>query len=155
MQRYLLKIGEWASWLNLLLIVCVITQLSLRHGAGEMFMLLEELQWHICGVIIMLGICYADLDDSHIRVETLASRFPPKLRRMIDILGILLFLFPFLWVVTVHGLDFVREAYTTGESSHHPGGLAHRWVIKSMIPLTMVLLFLSSLLRLWRGKHDH
>ena len=152
-KKWPLKIWEYASLVNVILIFVIILQVFLRYGLGEGVMALEELQWHCYAIIIMLGISYADVSNSHVRVDILSERFSPRVRRAIEALGIFLFLFPFLWIVIDHGIDFTFDAYRIGESSQNPGGLTHRWVIKSLIPLAMVPLFLTSLIRLWGDDH--
>ena len=149
MNKGFLKIWEYASWANGVLIFVIILQVFLRYCLGEGAMALEELQWHCFAVIIMLGISYADFSNSHVRVDILSQKFSPRLRKLIEALGIFLFLFPFLWIVIDHGLNFTFDSYRNGESSQNPGGLTHRWIIKSLIPLSMVPLFFTSLIRLW------
>jgi TRAP-type mannitol/chloroaromatic compound transport system permease small subunit len=40
---------------------------------------------------------------------------------------------------------YVHEAYTSGEISGDPGGLTHRWLIKSVIPVSFVFLIVSAI----------
>ena len=118
-------------------------------------MFLEELQWHFYGVVIMLGIFYTDLRDGHVRMDLLARKFSPKVKNAIEALGILCFLFPFLWIVMDHGIEFAYDAFRTGESSPNPGGLSYRWAIKAVIPLAMIPLFLTSIIRLFGTGATH
>jgi TRAP-type mannitol/chloroaromatic compound transport system permease small subunit len=40
---------------------------------------------------------------------------------------------------------FVIDAYSMGEISEDPGGLTHRWIIKSMIPVSMYFLLFAAI----------
>jgi TRAP-type mannitol/chloroaromatic compound transport system permease small subunit len=41
-------------------------------------------------------------------------------------------------------LKYVQQSYVIGEQSSDPGGLTHRWILKSLIPLGFSLLVLQS-----------
>jgi TRAP-type mannitol/chloroaromatic compound transport system permease small subunit len=42
----------------------------------------------------------------------------------------------------------VAEAYRVNESSQNPTGLPYRWLIKGVVPVTMVLIFIAAVARL-------
>nr|WP_252858183.1 TRAP transporter small permease subunit [Photobacterium angustum] len=73
------------------------------------------------------------------------ERLSRKSQAIIDILGTLFFLLPFCLLVTWYGIDFAKESYSLGETSGDPGGLAYRWIIKAMIPLSFGLMAISGL----------
>jgi TRAP-type mannitol/chloroaromatic compound transport system permease small subunit len=55
------------------------------------------------------------------------------------------FILPFIAIVTLYSFNFALDAYRMGEGSGDPGGLPYRWLIKGMIPLSFVLIGLVSL----------
>ena len=63
-----------------------------------------------------------------------------------------IFVLPFVWVVFYHSLDFVADAWRTGERSDAPLGLPYRWAIKAVIPMSFGLLGLAALSRLYRDS---
>ena len=73
---------------------------------------------------------------------------PRKWQHIVEILGILLLMMPFMVILLDHSLGWVADAYRVGESSSSPTGLSHRWIIKSVIPLTMILMIIAALSRL-------
>jgi TRAP-type mannitol/chloroaromatic compound transport system permease small subunit len=73
---------------------------------------------------------------------------PRRTQHVVEILGILFLLMPFLWIVFDHSLGWAYEAYRVNESSANPTGLPYRWIIKSVVPITMVLIFIAALARL-------
>jgi TRAP-type mannitol/chloroaromatic compound transport system permease small subunit len=54
-------------------------------------------------------------------------------------------LIPFAFLIVYGSYEFVYDAYEYAEISEDPGGLTHRWIIKFMIPLSFVLLIISSI----------
>ena len=49
-------VGELTSWLCILLVAAIIVQVILRYVFGRGLVVLEELQWHFYGVMIMIAI---------------------------------------------------------------------------------------------------
>jgi TRAP-type mannitol/chloroaromatic compound transport system permease small subunit len=147
-NRIILGIGHAAAWLNAVLIAAILIQVVLRYVFGKSYVALEELQWHLFAVIIMLGMSYAYVQDSHIRLDILHSRFSRPTKEKIEIMGILCFLWPMIFVFFMHSLPFVAESFRVGEGSDAPMGLPYRWAIKAIIPIAFFLLFIGSVSRL-------
>lgn len=144
------KIGHVVCWANAVLIAVIITQVVLRYGFGAGKVALEELQWHLYALAVMMGVSYAQATNSHIRVDVIASRLSLRTVHRWEVFGILVFALPFVVVVFVHSLDFLAESWRVGERSDAPLGLPWRWVIKSVIPISFGLLGLTLLGRLVR-----
>lgn len=146
----LVKIGQWASWVWLVLLVVIVLNVLLRYVFDEGYIEFEEIQWHLYSVGFLLGLSYAYQADAHIRVDVLHERFPPRLKAWIELYGIVLFLLPFIALVLVFSVPFVIQSYRLGEVSQAPGGLPYRWLIKAVLPAGFVLLLLAVLARLSR-----
>ena len=147
------QIGHVVCMVNALLIVAIIGNVALRYGFSNGQVWLEELQWHFYAIGVMMGLSYAQINDSHIRVDILHARFSDRTKRIVEIIGILLFILPFVWVVFYHSLDFVADAWRTDERSAAPLGLPFRWAIKAVIPLSFGLLGLAIFSRLYRDVY--
>jgi TRAP-type mannitol/chloroaromatic compound transport system permease small subunit len=142
------RIAEATAWLNVALLGVILTQVVLRYGFNRGLVPLEELMWYLYSVVFMFGLGYAVTTDSHVRVDIMHMAFSRRTQHVIEILGILLLLMPVLWILFDHSLDWALESYRIDESSQNPTGLPHRWIIKAVIPLSMVLLFIATLARL-------
>lgn len=149
-DRFIRGIGHVVCWVNAVLIGAIIVQVTLRYGFGAGQVMLEELQWHLYAVAVMFGVPYAQVTNSHIRVDVIATRLSARAIRLWEIFGILVFVLPFIWVVFYHSLDFVTEAWRLNERSDAPMGLPWRWAIKSVIPVSFALLAVACLARLLR-----
>ncbi len=145
-QRITLSIG----WCYVLLVLVIILQVTLRKGFSHGLIVLEELQWHLYAIGVMFGLAYAQTTNAHIRVDLFYGRFRPRSQHLIEIIGILCLLLPFITVVFLHSLDFFAESYRINESSSAPSGLPWRWLIKGVIPASFGLLALAVLSRLYR-----
>lgn len=107
---------------------------------------LNDLQWHLFAIMVMLGGVYALHADSHVSVDFLAANFTDRTRRIIVVLGDLVFLLPFAMVMAWFGWKFMASAWISGEGSSY-GGLQDRWVIKAFMPLGFGLLAVLGLTR--------
>lgn len=141
-------VAEAAAWLNLVLVGVILTQVVMRYGLNRGLVPLEELMWHLYAIAFMFGMAYAITNDSHIRVDLVHMNLPRRAQHLVEILGILLLLMPFLWILFDHSLDWTLEAWRIGESSASPTGLPYRWAIKAVVPLSALLMFLAALARL-------
>lgn len=141
---------SYTAWLWFILVILVCFTVMLRYVFNSSFIWLEELQWHIYGAGFMLALSDAYVRDAHIRVDIFFVGFKSKPRAIIDMLGILLLLWPFLGAVLWFTWPFVVESFISNEISTNPGGLTHRWFIKGFILVGFSLLFMASTARLSR-----
>ena len=155
LNKIVQRIVETAAWFNVLVIFLILTTVILRYGFHRNQLLLnwplvpmEELQWHFYSVPFMFGLAYAITKDSHIRIDILRLHMSKKLKHIFEILGIILLLMPCTIILFDFSLDYTIYAITHHESSQSTMGLPHRWIVKSVIPLSMILIFLASLARL-------
>ena len=147
---WLVRIGHWSSWLWLVLVAIIVANVILRYAFGEGRIEFEEIQWHIYAAGFLLGLGYALQADAHIRVDVLHERYSPGLKAWIELYGLLLLALPFILVMLLYSVPFVRASFELGEVSASPGGLPYRWAVKAMLPLGFGLLLLAALSRLSR-----
>lgn len=150
LDALVLRIGRALAWVNLLLICVILAQVVMRYGFRHGLVPLDELMWHLYALAAMVGMSYAVSSDTHIRVDLLRGRMSPRARGAWEIIGILLLLYPFIFMVFHHSLEWVATAYRMGETSTSPTGLPYRWLIKAVIPASFFLLFLAATARLLR-----
>jgi|TARA_B100001079_G_scaffold472_1_gene420 TRAP-type mannitol/chloroaromatic compound transport system permease small subunit len=155
LNKIVQRIVEISAWFNVALIVLIMTAVILRYGFHRNGLALwwplvpmEELQWHFYSVPVMLGLAYAITNDTHIRIDILRMHMSKRLKHIFEILGILLLLLPCVIILFDFGLDYTIYAITHHESSQSTMGLPHRWIIKSVIPLSMLLIIIASVARL-------
>jgi TRAP-type mannitol/chloroaromatic compound transport system permease small subunit len=138
-------VGKITSVLLLLMIFNVFYDVVMRYFFHNSSVGMQEMEWHLFSVIILFGVSVALKDEGHVRVDFLYEKFSVRKKAMINILGTVFFLLPLALLVATGSVGFVMDAYTLGEISEDPGGLTHRWIIKSMIPIAFIFLIFSSI----------
>ena len=103
------------------------------------------MEWHLHSAIFLLALGFAYIRNSHVRIEIVREMYPSLLKAIFEILGVLFFLIPHTLMIIYYGIDFVSRSYNLNEVSAALTGLSHRWIIKSFIPLGMLLLLLAGL----------
>ena len=129
----------------------IIIQVLLRYGLNQGMVGLEELQWHFFAILILTGLSFAELNRAHVKVDVISHHFSRKTNAIIEIFGYIFLLFPFLLIVFYHSLDFVGDSFSRMERSISPAGLSYRWVIKSFMPISMILFLLSGFLNVLKN----
>ncbi|MES9971187.1 MAG: TRAP transporter small permease subunit [Candidatus Thiodiazotropha sp.] len=138
-------LGRIAGVLLILLLLNVFYDVIMRYLFNDVSIGMQELEWHLYATVFLLGVSYTLRHNGHVRVDLIYERQSLKRKAWIDILGTLIFLFPFAILVGYYGLDFVRESFEMGEQSGDPGGLPYRWLIKSMIPFAFFSIVVSGI----------
>jgi len=145
----------------LLLLLNVFYDVIMRYAFNDVSIGMQELEWHLFSCIFLLGTPYAMQRDGHVRVDIFYDHWSDPTKAWVNLLGSLLFILPFISIVTFYSLDFAYEAYDMGEGSGDPGGLPHRWLIKGLIPVSFILMGIASLgmitqaLRVLIGKENY
>ena len=151
LDRFIAGVGETAAWLNVVLVVVIITQVVLRYVFSKGLVRLEELQWHLYAVGIMIGLSYCATGDTHIRLDLLHHRFSRRRKEVVDLLGTVFLLMPMVIIILMHSWPFVAESFRLNEASDSVVGLPYRWVVKSFILIGFGLLGLAGVSRLIRA----
>ncbi len=146
-------VGHVVMWANVLLMAAIFSQVSLRYLFSQNYPKLDEIQWHFYGIVTMIGISYALITDSHVRVDVLHMQLSRRAQRIIEVIGILTLLTPFIYLMIDQGYDYFYESFRVNERSDSPTGLPARWAFKAVIPISFVLLALAALARLIHDGH--
>lgn len=139
------KILEYILWIIMILLVLnVFIDVVLKSFFNMTSIGFQELQWHFFSVIMLLGLSYGLLEESHVRVDIFFDNFKPKTKALINFLGVFIFILPIAFLVAFSSIDFAKEAFISNEMSPDPGGLPYRWIIKSVISFSFFLLIFMS-----------
>jgi len=141
----------------LLLVSIVLYDAIVRYFFSSGSIALQELEWHLFDVVILFSIAYALREDSHVRVDIFYEKFSKKTQALIDLVSLLFFVLPFAALIIYIGIDFVTMSFLQNEESSNPGGLTHRWIVKSLMPLSFFFVVLIALrksysaFKIWRA----
>lgn len=106
---------------------------------------LQELEWHLHGAIALLGFGYAYTQNAHVRIDVFSSKIGERAKLWMEIFAILAFLIPMMLLLLWFGYEFAERAFIRNETSNGGVGLSHRWIIKSVVPLSALLTIFGGL----------
>ncbi len=153
-------IGNITAFAMVLMILNVTYDVVARYFFKTGSIAMQEMEWHLFSVVILLGIAYTLKEDGHVRVDLLYDRSTPKRKALINMVGVVAFILPISLLVGLSSIGNAQEAFLSNEMSGDPGGLPHRWVVKALIPLSFLLLIITSFgyfiknLNVYRGMCD-
>lgn len=131
--------GLVASWCSLAIVLVMAFNVLLRYAFSTGSVAMQELEWHLMAPIALLGMSYAILKDGHVRVDVMYARKSWRYQETINAISHLLVLV-FAAIMILLSIPYVEQSYKIGEISPDPGGLTHRYLLKSLIPLGFILL---------------
>lgn len=98
-----------------------------------------EIQWYLFAAVFMLGSGYAFLKNAHVRIDFISSKFSARGRNIVDVVGIIAFVFPLCYLMIKLSWPVFENAWVSGEMSSNAGGLV-RWPVYGVIPLGFAIL---------------
>ncbi len=137
-------------WSSAALILTIFVNVAMRYGFNNGLILFEEIQWHLYAIGIMFGLSYAEITNSQVRVDVLASTLSEKTRLFWDVFGAVFFLYPMAMIILFNSMEYVSTSFALSEASSSPLGMPYRWAIKAVIPASFILLVMASASRLLR-----
>jgi len=146
------RVGSISGWLVLLLIVTILYEVIARYVFND------PTSWGFntfrmtSGALIVLGWAYAQRYNSHIRVDILYTRFSPRKKAFIDVIGTgLLFLPLFGTFIGLAGRSVFR-AYLS-YMAYYQGSIPTNLLYLIIIFIGLCLFFLQFLARFVRDFH--
>jgi TRAP-type mannitol/chloroaromatic compound transport system permease small subunit len=101
-----------------------------------------ELQWYLFGAVFMLCAAWTLRANEHIRIDIVSARLSYRARNIVEMIGHLFFLLPFVVVMIYLSTPFFLRSAQSGEVSTNVGGLLI-WPAKGLILLGFILLGLQ------------
>ena len=152
-DRLLNGIAKIFMWCGLLLIIVVCYDVASRYlGVPKPFGLnstkVQEAEYWLHTYFFAMLIGYGYTRQAHVRIDLLRDRFSKRTRYIIEILGISLFLLPFITIVTYYTAAYAHQSYIEGEVSKSLIGIPHSWLLKIAIPMLFALLGLAGVSQL-------
>ena len=138
-------VGRTVAWLTLGCVLTCFAVVVLRYAFSIGFPWLQELYVWQHATVFMAGAGYTMLHRGHVNVDVLYGQLSERRRAWIDILGTLLFLFPWLAVIAVTSAPFVTSSWSIREGAANADGMPAVYLLKSLLWVFCVLLFLQGL----------
>ncbi|MBX9947371.1 MAG: TRAP transporter small permease subunit [Reyranella sp.] len=143
-DRVLQRIASATGWLFLALVAVICWDVLTRKlgfqipGFGSTP--IQELEWHLHGMLFMFWLGYAYIRNVHVRIDVFTSHKTPREQAKLELFGIFVFAIPYCLLATYFAYLFAQTSFLQNESSDAPNGLPYRWIIKACLFLGLVLL---------------
>lgn len=141
-------IGRITAWFTLAMVLITFLVVILRYVFGWGSIALQESITYLHATVFLLGAAYALRHDTHVRVDIFYREMSDKGRARIDLIGSLVFLLPVCVYLVVVSYAYVAESWRMLESSREAGGLPLVFALKTLIPLSALLLIVQALARM-------
>lgn len=164
LDRIARGVGKLASWLILPLIALIMfdvitrkiqvikfwsAQFTMDYGISVSF-ILQDLEWHLHGALLLLTFGYGYLLNSHVRVDIFREHLGRRQQVWLETVGLLVFAIPFLLVMIWFSWTMTAASYAQGEGSESQVGIGMRFIIKSFLVWGFGILLLAVLATLLR-----
>ena len=136
------QIGKYAIWLILASTVISGVNALVRKIFNTSSNAFLEVQWYLFAAAFLLAAGYTLLNNEHVKIDVIYSKFSRTKQIWIDIIGFAFFLTPVCLAVLWYSMPFFLKGYHSGEMSNNAGGLI-RWPVYALIPLGFSLLMLQ------------
>jgi TRAP-type mannitol/chloroaromatic compound transport system permease small subunit len=84
-------LGYFTAFILAILVLLVVYDATARYLFSAGSIALQELEWHLFDVIIMLGIAYTLKENAHVRVDIFYASYSDKKKALINIISSLFF----------------------------------------------------------------
>jgi TRAP-type mannitol/chloroaromatic compound transport system permease small subunit len=110
-------VGRVVSFLVLATTLIVVYDITARNVFGMPTQWVFELTKQFYAAHFMLLGGYALLHDSHIRIEVVREHLSERVKHVLEIIGYLVFFFPFMAVMLWFGWRFAARSWAAGETT--------------------------------------
>ena len=102
-----------------------------------------EVQWYLFAASFLLAAGYTLLNNEHVRIDVVSSRFTKRTQMWMDIVGFVVFLIPLCLAILWFSTPFFLNGLRSGEVSANAGGLI-LWPVYAVLPLGFALLLIQA-----------
>jgi TRAP-type mannitol/chloroaromatic compound transport system permease small subunit len=143
-DRFIDVTGACTSWVALVIVFLMATNVLLRYAFSVGTVWAQELEWHLLVPLILFGMTYALRHGEHVRVDIVYARLSARTKLAVDLVSALLAVAISVLIIWF-SLHYVQQSYVIDEGSPDPGGIPHRYLIKGLIPVGFTLLVLQGI----------
>ncbi|MEN9063377.1 MULTISPECIES: TRAP transporter small permease subunit [Ponticoccus] len=144
-------LGTILSWLSVGIVLVCFTVVVQRYFFAVSHVWMQDLYIWLNGAMFTGVAGFALLRDNHVRVDIFYRPASLRKKAVIDLMGVLLFLMPSMYVVWIYALPFVQRSWRYGEGSANVGGMPGLYVLKTFILAFALLIALQGLAMVLRS----
>ena len=137
------RVGRFIAWAALFMVLMQFIVVILRYVFAWGSIPMQESIWYSHGILFMVAAGYTLLYDGHVRVDIVYREARPRVKAWIDLLGTLFFLLPVCTVGWLVSWGYVLNSWKVLEGSTEASGLPTIYLLKTVIPIMLLLLALQ------------
>lgn len=132
--------GRAVAWLALAMVLVQFSLVLMRYvfGVGSVFV--QESMIYMHGILFMMAAGYALLNDGHVRVDVFYREASPRQKAWINLIGVLVLMFPMCAYLAYVGWPYVTAAWAIREGSRETSGIPAIYLLKTVILVFVGLL---------------
>ena len=159
-------VGRWAAWLivPLVIITCidVVARKAIWRAADGSVQglqiwlvkyvsryfdsaLMQELEWHFHTALFALVLGFGTIYNTHVRVDLIRDNLKFRDKVKLEFVGLTFFMIPFLLLTIYFAISYTMGSYRIGEVSPSAVGLSHRWIIKTVLVVGLIVALIAGI----------
>lgn len=136
-------IGRAVAWLVIVVVVLQFVLVVARYLFGLGSVWLSETVIYAHATLFMLAAAWTLHTGGHVRVDIFYADASARTKALIDLVGALLLLLPFMLVLIWLSVPYAARSWAILEHSQEASGLPIVFALKTLIPLFAVLMALQ------------
>jgi TRAP-type mannitol/chloroaromatic compound transport system permease small subunit len=144
-------LGRFFSLFSLAIVVICFSVVVMRYLFRTGSVPMQDLYVWLNGTMFMGIAGYALLRGHHVRVDIFYREAPLRRKAIVDMIGCVAFILPFLGVLVAYGFPYVLRSWRLRETSPNFGGLDGLYVLKSFLLVFVVVVGLQAIAMFLRG----
>ena len=138
-------IGMVFAWLALGIVLVCFAVVVQRYALHMTQLWAQDLYVWLSGAMFTAVAGFAMLRDDHVRVDILYRAWGIRGRAIADLVGVVVFLLPFIIVILIYAWPYVLRSWRLFEGSQNVGGMPGLFVLKTFVPVFCIVVGLQGL----------
>jgi TRAP-type mannitol/chloroaromatic compound transport system permease small subunit len=142
-DRFNTGVGRAVAWLALAIVLGQFALVVARYVLGFGSIWLTEAVLYAHATLFLLAAAWTLKMGGHVRVDIFYADASARARAVVDFLGALLLLLPFMLLLLLFAVPYAARSWSILERSQEVGGLPLVFLLKTLMPLCALLLALQ------------
>jgi TRAP-type mannitol/chloroaromatic compound transport system permease small subunit len=138
-------IGQVFSWLSLAIVLVCFAVVVERYVFSTTRLWMQDLYVWLNGAMFTAVAAFALYRNEHVRVDIFYRPASIRKKAIADLIGVFVFLLPFLYITYSVALPFVTRSWRIFEGSANIGGMPGLFILKSFLLVFAITVALQGL----------
>lgn len=154
-------IGKVVSWLALAMVLLMFFNVVQRYAFNVSAIWQHELVRYMHAILFLTVVGYGLLKNKHVRVDIFYQGASKRTQAWVDMVGVVLFLFPVSIAIIYFSKDFISSSWAIKEASPEYNGMpaifilkTFLWVFPALLSLQGISILCKSVITIRGGKES-